>query len=158
MSRKNCLNPDNQCPSRTAVQFMVVMLTSCASFYLADAPPDIEVGKKLYAVHCAECHGENGIGQDQENLWGGKDSQGDFIAPALNGKAHSWHHSPKYLFKYTKIGSPKKGSSMPGYGTELNNHEILSIIAYFQSLWPDKIKKLYIKKHSKELNEIGLSL
>ena len=128
---------------------LAIMLTSCVSHRVAEEAPDIEVGKKLYAVHCAECHGENGTGQDQENLWGGKDSNGDFIAPALNGKAHSWHHSPKYLFKYLKIGSWKKGSSMPAYGEELNNHEMLSIIAYFQSLWPEPIKKVYAKKFNK---------
>ena len=113
---------------------------------LAGEVPDIEIGKKLYAVHCFECHGENGIGQDQERLWGGNDANGDLIAPALNGKAHTWHHSPKYLFKYLKKGSPVKNSSMPSFGNELNKREILSVIAYLQSLWPESIKKRYLKK------------
>lgn len=114
---------------------------------LADEAPDIEVGKKLYAEHCAGCHGENGIGQDQKSRGGGRDSNGVLIAPALNGMAHSWHHSPEYLYKYIRKGSPVRDSPMPSFGKELNKQDALSIIAYFQSLWPEPIKKMYFKKY-----------
>jgi mono/diheme cytochrome c family protein len=69
------------------------------------------------------------------------------MAPALNGTAHSWHHSPAYLFNYIKKGSMVGNSSMPAFGDELNRQKILAIIAYFQSLWPEAIRKMYFEKY-----------
>lgn len=108
---------------------------------------DIEEGRKLYDKYCSTCHGEKGVGQDPERRAGGFDSNRVPIAPALNGTSHTWHHSPSYLFKYIKQGSIVGNSPMPSFGGELNKHQVLSIISYFQSLWPDKRREYYFKKY-----------
>lgn len=110
---------------------------------------EIELGKKLFHEHCAECHGENAQGQNLKNPYGGFDSQGERIAPALDGTAHSWHHSPKLLLRYIQQGSIDKSSPMPSYAKILSKKESLSIIAYYQSLWPEDIRQKYFKRFKK---------
>ncbi|MEN8142773.1 MAG: cytochrome c, partial [Thermodesulfobacteriota bacterium] len=78
---------------------------------------------------------------------GGWDSNKVRIAPALNGTAHTWHHSPSYLFKYIKKGPPFKDSPMPSFGNEFNKQEILATISYIQSLWSEPIRKMYFEKY-----------
>ena len=126
---------------------LVFTFSAFGGYCLAAQAPDLEVGKRLYDEHCAGCHGENAVGQDPKRRAGGWNSNRFPIAPALNGTAHTWHHSPKFLFNYVNKGSIFKGSPMPSFGKELNKQEILSIISYFQSLWPERIRKNYFKKY-----------
>lgn len=114
---------------------------------MASQAADIDMGKKLFAAYCSSCHGEKGMGQDPKRRAGGWDSNKIRIAPALNGTDHTWHHSPSYLFKYIKKGSITEDSTMPSFGKELNKQEILSIIAYFQSLWSEKRRVYYFEKY-----------
>lgn len=126
---------------------LVLVVAAGVGYCLAGQTADTEAGKKLYDEYCASCHGENGIGQDPKRRAGGWDSNRVRIAPALNGTAHTWHHSPRFLFKYIDKGSIDKKSPMPAFGKELNKQEILSIIAYFQSLWSEKRREYYFKKY-----------
>ena len=50
----------------------------------------------LYQNNCASCHGENL--QGQIGWQNALDEDGHRLAPPLNGSAHTWHHSPEYLF------------------------------------------------------------
>ena len=123
------------------------LLAAAEASGMSAQPVDIEAGQNLFAEYCVSCHGEKGVGQDSTRRGGGRDSNRVLIAPALNGTAHTWHHSPSYLFKYIKKGSVADDSPMPSFGKELNKHEILSIVAYFQSLWPSTIRKIYFEKY-----------
>jgi mono/diheme cytochrome c family protein len=107
---------------------------------------DIIIGAKLFHEHCSECHGEGAQGQDTKSPYGGFNDQGERLAPALDGTAHSWHHSPKLLFRYIQQGSIDKSSPMPSYGEILSKKESLAIITYYQSLWPEKIRQKYFKR------------
>jgi mono/diheme cytochrome c family protein len=40
---------------------------------------------------------------------------------------------------------------MPSFGDRLTEDEIWSIIAYFQSLWPDKLMRQYKKEFRREM-------
>jgi mono/diheme cytochrome c family protein len=130
--------------------WLVFSLSTSGGYSLAEEAPDLETGKRLYDEYCAGCHGENGVGQDPERRAGGLDSNKVRIAPALNGTAHTWHHSPSFLFKYIKKGSIFENSTMPSFGNELNRQEILSIISYFQSLWSGKRREWYFEKYKNE--------
>jgi mono/diheme cytochrome c family protein len=127
--------------------YLVLLIVATAGNCLAGPAADIDAGKRLYDEYCASCHGEKGVGQDPKRRAGGWDANKVRIAPALNGTAHTWHHSPGFLFKYIKKGSIVKDSTMPSFGKELNKQEILSTISYFQSLWPERIRKNYFKKY-----------
>jgi len=117
--------------------------TNCVSTTNSE---DIRLGEKLYKENCAECHGEGAQGQDPQNQNGGFNAQGERLAPALNGTAHSWHHSPELLLRYIQKGSVDETSPMPSFKGTLSIKESLAIITYFQSLWPQDIIQNYEKR------------
>ena len=112
---------------------------------------NVEKGEQLYDEYCSSCHGNAGAGQDRERPRGGRDKDDNRIAPALDGTGHAFHHPPSVLFRITKGGSPDGSGSMPSFGDRLSDRDIRSIIAYFQSLWPDKIMRQYRKEFSREM-------
>ena len=100
----------------------------------------IHRGKTIYEKNCSTCHGDQGGGQNPNSPKGGIDANGTYIAPALNGTGHAWHHSNEGLFKTVKEGSIDSDSPMRGFGDRLSDEKIVSVIQYFKSLWPEKIR------------------
>jgi len=82
----------------------------------------VKQGKALFAQNCASCHGKEAAG-------------GVSPAPALNGSAHSWHHTESSLFRTIKNGSTAKNSVMQGWKGRMTDAEIWAVTRYFQSLW-----------------------
>jgi mono/diheme cytochrome c family protein len=99
--------------------------------------------ESLFQQYCADCHGVKAAGQDPARPNGGWLEDGSRIAPALNGSAHSWHHEPELLYDYVKSGSVDPESPMPSFGEDLDDSQIRAIITYYQSLWPEKIRRIY---------------
>lgn len=128
--------------------FGVTIFPSAA--LLADSAPD---GKTLFHTHCSVCHGQEGTGEDPQWLNGGWREDGTRIAPALNGTAHAWHHEPQLLYSYVKDGSIDTTSPMPSFGDQLTDEQIWSVIRYIQSLWPEKIRKIYEERFPGGLGE-----
>ena len=89
-------------------------------------------GKELYRQNCIQCHGENAVGAPD---WYRRDAAGNFPPPPLNGTAHTWHHPKKQLIEMIKVG----GDVMPPFNTKLSDGEIVDIIKWFQSFWPDEL-------------------
>ena len=94
----------------------------------------INRGQEVFQQNCASCHGANGEAQP-----GWKEASGDASAPPLNGSAHSWHHSLSQLKKTIQKGGIQLGGSMPAFEASLSDEDVDSVIAYFQSMWPDQI-------------------
>jgi len=113
---------------------------------LSRTPSQIELsqGSELFAQNCSSCHGVEGVGQNPETPNGGMLDGGGYLAPALNGTGHAWHHPNSVLFKTIKHGSIASDSSMRAFADRLSDKEIVMIIHYFKSLWPDPIRE----KHS----------
>jgi mono/diheme cytochrome c family protein len=113
---------------------------------LSRTPSQIELsqGSELFAQNCSSCHGVEGVGQNPESPNGGMLDEGGYLAPALNGTGHAWHHPNSVLFKTIKHGSIASDSSMRAFSNRLSDKEIVMIIHYFKSLWPDPIRE----KHS----------
>jgi mono/diheme cytochrome c family protein len=133
------LTPDKQ-------WFLVQTIATFLIFFAAAGPilaKGPSYGETLYHKYCADCHGEKAVGQDPVHLQGGWREDGSRIAPALNGTAHSWHHEPELLYDYVKSGSIDPESPMPSFGEELDDDRIKAIIGYFQSLWPERIRRIY---------------
>jgi mono/diheme cytochrome c family protein len=105
-------------------------------------------GKLLYAENCASCHGGSLEGQSNWNK--DVDKDGHRLAPPLNGTGHSWHHSPNQLFQMIKYGldiiDPNYEGKMIG-NENLTDEEILSILEYIKSVWPENLKKEYETIH-----------
>ena len=100
-------------------------------------------GQALYQVQCLVCHGPAGRGENPESPMGGTKPEGGYLAPALDGTGHAWHHAPDALFRVIKEGSPATDSQMVGWAGRMSDEEIGLVIAYFRSLWPQGIQGRY---------------
>jgi len=110
-----------------------------------DDPAGIAAGRAVYDRHCASCHGAKLEGEPN---WREKKPTGRMPAPPHDASGHSWHHPDPVLFGITKFGlvpgkyaPPGYGSDMPGFGGALADDEILAVIAYIKSTWPDEIRR-----------------
>ncbi len=99
-----------------------------------------DYGEPLFLQNCAVCHGANAEGTKE---WKKPDANGNYPPPPLNGTAHAWHHSIPQLARSIKEGGIKLGGVMPPFGDKLRDQDVLAVIAYFQSKWPDKIYQVW---------------
>ena len=101
-------------------------------------------GSQLFQQNCASCHGVNAEGTQE---WKKTDASGHYPPPPLNGSGHAWHHSIPQLARSIKEGGIQLGGVMPGFGGQLDDQQILVLIAYFQSKWPDEIYRTWHNRH-----------
>ena len=99
-------------------------------------PQQLAMGEKVYAAECASCHGDKAQGADN---WEKRGSNGKFPAPPLDGSGHTWHHSTEILTGIIRNGSPDNKASMPAFESRLSDQDIESVIAWFQSQWPQPV-------------------
>jgi len=111
------------------------------------APPDSPDGHALYLTHCAGCHGASLEGQPN---WKKRNADGRLPAPPHDETGHTWHHSDRQLFEITKYGpavvAPGYESDMPGFGDVISDEEILVILAYIRSTWPDRQRDYQLER------------
>ena len=107
---------------------------SAAERWYSDA--QVRAGETLFRQNCAVCHGANGEATPD---WKQTDANGNYPPPPLNGTAHTWHHDLEELRRTIREGGQKLGGVMPAFADRLDAAQIDSIIAFFQSQWPDEI-------------------
>ena len=112
----------------------------------------ILLGKSVYVQNCASCHGVNLEGQKD---WMSRLPDGLMPAPPHDKTGHTWHHSDKYLFMITKYGiediiGQKYPNNMPAYKDILSDKEIISVLSYIKSTWPNKVKKIHDQINNRE--------
>ncbi|MBN8492130.1 MAG: cytochrome c [Burkholderiales bacterium] len=101
------------------------------------------LGQRIYAAHCASCHGANLEGQPN---WRQRDAQGRLPAPPHDAGGHTWHHPDEVLFRITKLGVAKAAglpgydSAMPAYEGVLSDGEIVAVLSWIKSRWPAEIR------------------
>jgi len=104
------------------------------------ASEQIGLGQALYAQNCASCHGANLEGQPN---WRRRLDSGRMPAPPHDESGHTWHHSDQDLFKLTKFGVgavvPGYESDMPAFEGILSDRQIMAVLAYIKSQWPEQI-------------------
>jgi len=121
---------------------IAALLMSCA--FTANAAEDqrwysdaqVERGQLLFRQNCAVCHGQNA---EATANWKQTDANGNYPPPPLNGSAHAWHHDLDLLRRTIREGGAKLGGQMPGFEGRLSAADIDSVIAFFQSFWPDDL-------------------
>lgn len=102
----------------------------------------IAQGKGIYADHCAACHGVDLEGQPN---WRMRNADGRLPAPPHDPSGHTWHHPDQVLFAVTKYGPAATAgqgyqSDMPAFDGVLTDQEIIDVLTYIKSTWPDDIR------------------
>ena len=111
-------------------------------------PDDVEVvalGQDIYANQCAACHGTRLQGQPN---WRIRGEDGLLPAPPHDATGHTWHHDDETLFILTKYGlagllenAPPSG--MPVYEGVLTDDEIIAVLSFIKSTWPDDLRQYH---------------
>ena len=101
-------------------------------------------GQQIYAQNCASCHGAQGEGQPN---WKQQLEDGTYPAPPHTADGHTWHHGDGTLFQYIKVGGagmniPNFKSNMPAFEGTLTDEEIVAVISYLKSLWPEEQRRV----------------
>jgi len=129
---------------------VVLLLAACSE----SAPPGndpranprdaakVALGAKVYAQHCAACHGAKLEG---ELDWRRRKPNGRMPAPPHDDEGHTWHHADSVLFGITKRGlvapyaPPNYESDMPAFGGKLSDDEIWAVLAFIKSRWSARV-------------------
>jgi mono/diheme cytochrome c family protein len=91
----------------------------------------IAAGNKLYARHCAGCHGTNGMGNGDA---------GKALSPSPALLAYMITRPiavDEYLLWSISEGGERFGSAMPAFKEKLSREEIWKIITYMRAGFPD---------------------
>jgi mono/diheme cytochrome c family protein len=98
---------------------------------------EVELGRALYAEHCASCHGANLEGEPD---WQSPKPNGRMPAPPHDASGHTWHHADRILHQITKRGMsavvPNYESDMRAFEGVLRDEEINAILAFIKGTWP----------------------
>jgi len=93
---------------------------------------DLDRGGKLYATHCASCHGEQG-----EGVRG--------MYPALAGNRAVSMNSPVNLVRVLREGGFAPSTSgnprpfgMPPFAGTLSDEEMAAVLSYIRNAWGQK--------------------
>jgi len=119
-----------------------------AAFETTRSPPAtavnarLDVGRRLYAEHCAACHGGNLEGQQN---WRTRRADGKLPAPPHDASGHTWHHSDQVLFEITRKGQAaypaQYATDMPAFADRLADQDIAAIFDFIRSTWPPEIRE-----------------
>jgi mono/diheme cytochrome c family protein len=107
---------------------------------------EIELGHQVYLNHCAECHGADLEG---EANWKTQNEDKSFRAPPHTADGHTWHHPDEQLLEAIRRGGARfktlnlgGTSEMPAYEEILTEGEMLAVLTYIKSFWPDEIRAI----------------
>ncbi len=135
---------------------LVVLILGGGAFYLfmnsrealenallnPDDPQLVAMGGEIYASECAVCHGAGGQGRaGWENA-----TQDAPLAPPHDGSGHTWENPDGALFDLTKTGLSTvacrtlNSEAMPQFADTLNDEQIVAVLSYIKTLWPDHIR------------------
>ncbi|MEQ8401581.1 MAG: cytochrome c [Silicimonas sp.] len=113
----------------------------------------VALGQTIYTAECAACHGTNLEGEVAN--WRSPGPDGLLPAPPHDATGHTWHHPDQVLFDITKLGVARAAnlqnhqSAMPAYEGVLTDDEIIAVLSFIKSTWPDDIRE----RHD-ELNRV----
>ena len=117
------------------------------------AGEQLALGGRLYADHCASCHGAELQGQPR---WQVRLPNGRLPAPPHDATGHTWHHADSELFLITKQGLaalvPGYESDMPAFEGVLTDPEIEAVLAFIKSGWPER-ERAYQRRRTLAVGE-----
>lgn len=107
-----------------------------------ESPAVVTAGRAIYASHCAACHGAGLEGQPN---WGERRADSRLPAPPQDASGHAWHHADEDLYMVIRDGPAAIAgggyqSDMPGFAGVLDDAEIVAVLSFIKSTWPDEIR------------------
>jgi mono/diheme cytochrome c family protein len=134
--------------SRLALAGAAILIAACGEQQLGEDPradpgdaARVALGAKVYAQHCAACHGARLEGQPE---WRRRLPNGRLPAPPHDESGHTWHHPDHVLFAITRNGlvppyAPQGyASDMPAFRGLLKDEEIWAALAFIKSHWKSR--------------------
>ena len=105
----------------------------------------IKLGQTIYKNKRASCHG---ISLECQIGWQTEIVDGRRLAPPHDETGHTWHHPAELLYNMTKYGfeemlGKKYPNNMPVYKDILSDGELLAVLGYIKSTWPENIKAIH---------------
>ena len=116
-------------------------------------PAIVALGANVYEANCASCHGADLEGQAN---WRSPGEDGRLLAPPHDETGHTWHHDGDTLFQLTKYGvsalinDPNLASNMPIYDRVLSDEEIIAVLSYIKSTWPEEIRARHTEMENRQ--------
>jgi len=112
----------------------------------------IELGQQVYAANCAACHGAEGEGEPD---WKTPKEDGTYPAPPHDISGHTWHHGDGTLLQIIRGGGdsldiPNFESAMPAFEDTLSDEEIVAVLAYLKSRWPEEERQFQAEMTQKD--------
>jgi mono/diheme cytochrome c family protein len=119
---------------------LALLLAACREAADPRDAQQVALGAKVYAQHCASCHGAKLEGQPE---WRRRLPNGRMPAPPHDESGHTWHHPDDMLFDITKHGiapyaPPGYQSDMPAFAGVLSDDEIWAVLAFIKSHWKSR--------------------
>lgn len=108
--------------------------------------PDVVArGSEIYDAQCASCHGSDLEGQAD---WRERLPNGRLPAPPHDETGHTWHHADILLVAITTLGTAALvggdyESDMTGFGDALSPDEIVAVLSYIKSTWPQEVIEIH---------------
>ncbi len=105
----------------------------------------VALGRAIYEAECASCHGADLEGAPD---WRVRDDAGFLPAPPHDETGHTWHHPDEVLIALTTYGTAALvggdyQSNMMGFGDRLSEDEIIAVLSYIKSTWPDEVIEIH---------------
>ena len=145
VSRKAVLLTGGLTLAGFATAFVLAQPSQTVGILTPDDAEVIAVGQSIYADQCAACHGARLEGQPN---WRIRGEDGLLPAPPHDATGHTWHHDDETLFTLTKYGlaglmenAPPSG--MPVYDGVLTDDEIIAVLSFIKSTWPDDLRQYH---------------
>ena len=123
-------------------------------------PALLAEGEAVYFAQCAACHGEALEGQAN---WRERTAAGLLPAPPHDASGHTWHHADDLLFEIVKygpaavVGDPKYASAMPAYEGLLSDREIIAVLSWIKSTWPEDERGWQGEVNAAALEQLGIN-
>ena len=145
VSRKAVLVTGGLALAGFATAFVLAQSSDAVGLLAPDDAEVIALGQDIYAAQCAACHGARLEGQPN---WRTHGEDGLLPAPPHDATGHTWHHDDETLFTLTKYGlaglmenAPPSG--MPVYEGVLSDDEIIAVLSFIKSTWPDDLREYH---------------
>ncbi|MDG4649028.1 cytochrome c [Roseibacterium sp. SDUM158017] len=117
----------------------------------------VTLGAGIYAAECADCHGADLEGQAD---WQVRMGNGRLPAPPHDETGHTWHHPDALLIAITAQGTAAMvggdyESDMMGFGDRLSEDEIVAVLSYIKSTWPEEVIDIHNQVNARAAMEGG---